>query len=220
MDLWSLLEDEKSYALEQLDFEQAFVRKSDGHENGFSINRELINSKAYRDKFDQLLVSKNIADAIYRQAGRLLEFVDKQGEERLLAINSRTGEFIVDNFKRTGYIKSTGFSPEEMKCIDACPDNLILLHNHSLNTRPSATDLLTFLHEDKVDMSVIACHDGTIYAICGVQPKFELIFNSFLQKRLLQQYNEDAAQCIAMSDTILYNDKKGNRHKLFDVRRL
>lgn len=118
---------------------------------------------------------------LYVQAGRLLEFVDGQ-EERMLAVNARTGEFLVDNFDREGSIKVTGFNSDEAKVLDNCKDGIILIHNHSLNGRPFAQDMLTYLNEERVKVSLVLCHDGTMYGIYGVSPKFPTVYDDYLEQ--------------------------------------
>ena len=54
---------------------------------------------------------------LMREAGRLLNFVDGQEQERMLVINARTGEFVVDNFDRDGDMYKTGFNVEEYQKI-------------------------------------------------------------------------------------------------------
>lgn len=166
MDLMELLEEEKIYDHEQ-HLEQALISHKNKR-NAFSVERDYINSKEYHDKFEKLPVNKNVQESIYKQAGRLLEFIDdldetRMSEERMLALDARTGEFIVDNFERAGSMYRTLFLEEENKKIMECPNSIILLHNHSLNGRPSGQDLLAYLHNEKIRISLILCHDGGIY---------------------------------------------------------
>ena len=163
---------------------------------------------------------KVVQESAYKQAGRLLDFVDGQGEERLLAIDARTGDFIVDNFNRDGDMYHTGFIDPEKHLINKCEHNIVLIHNHSLNGRPSGKDLLSFLHLDKVQMSIIACHDGTIFAITNVNPLFEGLYNKTMDYYNQTIGNELEAKRLAMTYMELYNDKLGKRQKLYKIRRL
>lgn len=101
------------YNLEQaLELEQSIISKKQSH-NGYSVEREYINSKEYHDKFEKLAVNKDVQQSIYIQIGRLLEHVDGHSEEKMVAIDARTGKFIVDNFAREGRIESTSFTNDE-----------------------------------------------------------------------------------------------------------
>ena len=148
-----------------------YVKESE--RNSFSVNREVVNTKEFHDKFMKLPVSLDAQEALYKQAGRLLSFVDGQEEERMLAVNSRTGEFLVDNFNRDGKMMSTGFTIQEYNKTQECREFITLMHSHSLNGRPSATDLLSYLNNKKVNLSLIICHNGDVYAIYGVKPEFK-----------------------------------------------
>lgn len=211
--------DEVKVLMEQLELEQPIIsRKS--HFTAYSVEREYVNSKEYHDKFERMPVNRDVQQRLYIEAGRLLEFVDGQEEERMLAINARTGDFLVDNFDREGSIKGTGFTFEEAQILDECKDGIILLHNHSLNGRPSAQDMLTYLSEERVKISLILCHDGNIYGIYGVSPKFPDIYNDYLEQAKLKTDDLDEAKRLATTQLYLLNDKLGNRHKLFIVEKL
>ena len=162
---------------------------------------------------------KAVQESAYKQTGRLLDFVDGQGEERLLAIDARTGEFIVDNFNRDGDMYRTGFIGSEKTIIEKCNNNIVLIHNHSLNGRPSGQDLLSFLHLDKVQMSIIACHDGTLFAITHVSPLFEKVYNKFIEDYKHDVQDIQIVKRLAMTDAELYNDKLGKKQKLYIIRR-
>ena len=77
--------------------------------NTFSVNRELVNSKSFHDKFILLPINNEVRESVYKETGRLLEFVDGKSEEKLTALTFRTGEHIVDNFYRDGYTYVTSF---------------------------------------------------------------------------------------------------------------
>ena len=205
--------------VEQLESEQALISKKSGH-NAYSVEREYVNSKEYHDKFEKLPVNRDVRQQLYVQAGRLLEFVDGQEEERMLAVNARTGDFIVDNFNREGSIKGTGFNDDEVKELDKCKDGIILIHNHSLNGRPSAQDMITYLNEERVKVSIILCHDGTVYGIYGVNPKFPDIYDDYFEQAKQRTDDLDAAKRLATTQLYLLNEKLGNKHKLFILEKL
>ena len=113
----------------QLENEQALISKKKVT-NAFSVNRKLINSKDFRDKFDELELSPEVASKVYKEVGRLLEYVDGQENEYLVALDYNTGERIVDNFGREACARGTGFTDEEYSKILNTETNLILIHNH------------------------------------------------------------------------------------------
>lgn len=219
MDSSDMLSESRKHNYE---FEQALISKKDKH-NAFSVERNFINSKAYHDKFLKLPVSKNVQEVLYEQAGRLLEFVDnlegdRNEEERLVAINSRTGELIVDNFERAGSPKGTGFSIEERKLIENCPDSIVLLHNHSHNGRPSGQDLLSYLHNEQIKISLILCHDGSVFGIYGVKEDFEPMYKDFLEHYKEKTSDIDEAKRLATTEMYIKNDDLSDKHKIFCIK--
>ena len=215
----SQLDNRTKIFVEQLELEQALISKKSGF-NAYSVEREYVNSKEYHDKFEKLPVNRDVQQELYIQAGRLLEFVDGQEEERMLAVNARTGELIIDNFNRKGSIKGTGFNNDEVKELDKCKDGIILIHNHSLNGRPSAQDMITYLNEERVKISLVVCHDGTMYGIYGVSPNFPDIYDDYLEQAKQKTDDLDDAKRLATTQLYLLNERLGNRHKLFILEKL
>ena len=208
-----------AYHEQPLDFEQALISKKDST-NGYSVQREYINSKQFHDKFEKLPVNPQVQQALYIQAGRLLEKVDGQGEERMLAINSRTGEFLVDNFDRAGSIKGTSFTFDEYQKIEKCPDFVTVMHNHSLNGRPSIQDILTYSNDNNINISLIVCHTGDIYSIINVNPAIESVYNDFLQEAKMKTSNVDEAKRLATTRLYEANERLDKKHKLFEIHKL
>lgn len=116
----------------------------------------------------------------------------------MLAVNSRTGEFLVDNFNRDGKMMSTGFTIQEYNKTQECREFITLMHSHSLNGRPSATDLLSYLNNKKVNLSLIICHNGDVYAIYGVKPEFKKMFTDIVEE--LKNYTNDEKRSKVVSD--------------------
>lgn len=205
---------------EQLDFEQALISKKDTH-NGYSVERAYINSKEYHDKFEKLPLNSHVQQSLYLQAGRLLEKVDGQSQERMLAINARTGEFIVDNFERNGNTFKTSFTADEYQKIENCPDSVIVMHNHSMNGRPSAQDMLTYLKEEKMRLSIVVCHDGTVYSISDVKPEMKTVYKKYLEEAKSRMLGDEEAKRFATTRLYEFNDTKlSKNHKLFEVEKL
>lgn len=227
-----ILDDNKNDALnlnsamncnELLEFKQALISKKKGQiKTEYSVDREYVNSPEYQTKFEKIPVNKNVQMALHKQAGRLLEFVDglepeKQFQERLLAIDAKTGEFIVDNFDRDGSETRTGFSDDEYQKIKENPNQIILIHNHSGNGRPSPQDFLTCLH-DKVFMSVIVCHNGNVYAISDVKPKFETVYTELVAtNKLLGRHDPEGH---ALTEIYDQNKISSDKRKFFKLKEL
>ncbi|MBQ9609605.1 MAG: hypothetical protein IJV15_09220 [Lachnospiraceae bacterium] len=138
----------------------------------------------------------------------------------MLAINARTGELIVDNFDRKGSIKGTGFNEKEYQKLIDCKDGVILIHNHSLNGLPSSQDLLTYLKNEHIKLSIIVCHDGTVYGIYSVNSEFEKVYNDYFNQEKELTNNIDDAKRLTTTKLYLINEKMSKSNKLFDVKKL
>ena len=216
MDLWDDIESIERMidSEEKLYQEQALINVQKA-KNGFSVEREYMNSKAYHDKFERLPVNKDVQESIYKQVGRLMNEVDGQSEERMVAINGRTGEFLVDNFNRKGSTDKTGFTTEEYEKVIQCPDSVILINNHSYNVVPSGADLYMYNREKKVKLSIIACHDGDVYAIYKTTKIFEDSYMRLLHDCISRYGEKDGKKMIT---AILYKANKNDC--LFTVKKL
>ena len=72
--------DKYAFSTEQLDLEQALIHKKDRH-NAYSVERTYVNSKQYHDKFEKLPTNKEVQQSLYKEAGRLLNYVDAQEQD-------------------------------------------------------------------------------------------------------------------------------------------
>ena len=222
MDLYDMLEDELE--LEQLDHEQALISKKKKR-TVFSVDREFINSKAYHDKFEKLPISKEMQEIVYLETGKLLEFVDglpeeEMEQERLTAISARNGKLIVNNFNRPGNIYKTGFSDKEMKRFLDYDGNAILIHNHSHDGIPSGTDIKTYYEVEKIKLSIIACHNGDVYAIYWVRDKFVTKYNEILEIEKTKTTDIMIAKRRTTTQMYELNNSLSDRHKYFRVEKL
>lgn len=210
------------YVAEQIAYgksehEQLITRKT---EHGtFAVERDYVNSRQYHDKFLNLPVSHDVQERVYKEMGRLLEYVDGRDEERMTVVSARTGEHIVDNFKRTGYTDHTSFTDNEYSKIKAYPGFVILIHNHPYNGRPSARDIISYAGDEHVKMSIVACHDGTLYAVFAARPNVKDIYEELLAFEKERFRDQEYAKYLATTRLYQLNDGLGARHKLFDLRR-
>lgn len=195
-------------------YEQALITKKTCV-NGFSVERNYVNSKDYHDKFLKLPLKKRVTESLYREAGRLLNAVDGQETERMLAVNAETGELIVDNLNRKGYIDRTSFTENEYRKLKSVQDEVVLIHNHSYNRPPSGRNIASYSMDRQVKISLILCHDGDVYAIFSAKKEvaeiYEMAYNEFRK-----QYDMRISKILA---TKLLYDSNGDG-RLFDVRRL
>ena len=187
--------------------------------NAFSVNRKLINSKQFKDKFENLPLNQDVKQKVYKEVGRLLEYVDGQENEYLVALNFYDGNRIVDNFEREAESGRTGFSREEYKKIVDEDAEIITIHNHSYNGRPSGTDLITFYKDNRIKLSIIACHCGDLYVIFKVSDELLSVYDSLIEFEKMHLTDLKLIKKLATTKLYQLNEKINSKKKLFDVRR-
>ena len=122
---------------------------------------------------------------------------------------------VIDNFSRPGHAGHTSFDEDEYNAICSVEDYIALVHSHSYNRPPSGQDIATYANDDHVKISLIACHDGDLFAIISAKKQvaeiYERAYNNFRE-----QFDSDTAKTLATK--LLYDENQ--KHPLFDVRRL
>ena len=143
--------------------ETSFISKKDD-ETEFSVNRELVNTKEYHDKFEYLTDHKKANESVYQEAMKILEHRDNTIFEDLVALDASTGEKIVENLSSFEAGK-TGLTKEQYDVLKNHKGNKILLHNHPNSSRPSFADIKSIFENDDIAASVIIGHNGSVHVI-------------------------------------------------------
>lgn len=138
--------------------------------NDYGVNKDLVNSKAYHDKFEKLPYSKLVREALYMIAITMLEHRNNTNYEDLAAIDARTGQLIVQNTDSNVEFKS-GFNKKQHNKFNDSEASKIMIHNHPTSSRPSDTDFIT-AEKNNLTGALIIGHDGTIYSY-SVKKDFE-----------------------------------------------
>lgn len=132
-------------------------------QNAYTVNRQLVNSKAYYDKFKDLPLGKLVRDKIYQYCKEILEHRDGTPYEDMYVIDARTGNLIVKSSAKTSY--QTGLNDEEYEKVKKFDGPIVIIHNHPAGRRPSFQDILTAFKTEKVAASVVAGHNGELHWI-------------------------------------------------------
>lgn len=180
--------------------ETSKIKKTSEH-NIFTVNRQLVNSKKYHDKFDQLNYPKPVKEGAYQVAMKILSERNNTPYESVAVIDNRTGKLIVENNTTHTKYKS-GFTHEQKKIFDKYPHKMVMLHNHPQSSRPSITDLVTATLP-KIDSAIIVGHDGSLYKYwidkgLDVQDDFNRCYNRFRH----EGYEKSLAYSKAMDEFI------------------
>lgn len=140
--------------------------------NQYSVNRDIVNTKKYHDKFEKLGLSKNLLESVYGKATEALERRDGTEYEDIFAFDSRTGKLLSQNLHPSEPFKSrlSRTSLNEMKF-----DTLTILHNHPESGRLSYADLKTMYKNSDIDKSIAVGHDGSVHLVFDMNRSKDLV---------------------------------------------
>lgn len=181
------------------------ITKKEGH-NEYSVDRSLVNSKKYHDKFEGLTSHKAVSESIYQEAMKMLEHRDGTAYEDIVALDARTGEVIIKNTLSVQKGK-TGFTKEQYDEFLQHQGEVIILHNHPNSSRLSYTDISTLFNNPSVIGGVAVGHDGSVHSIMNLVDDVDI---DKLWKRTYNEIikvvsNKDLAKHYALD--VLYKSK-------------
>ena len=204
------------------------------NQNAYSVDRHMVNSKEYHDKYEQLNIGKNTAEQAYVKAKDMLEFADGTQMEYTCVLDARTGNEV---FYSKGVNKATAnkvaITKEQYDGIISHDGEIILMHNHPSSGRPSGQDIMTFFRVPNAKGSLVAGHDGVVYYISDVNRNVDIdkIYKKHYDKHVREILNiADTApipekigkdvmnQCKIKATTDLYTENQ--KKKYFKIRRL
>ena len=158
-----------------------------GKRNAFSVDANLVNSKAYHDKFESLTQHKAANEAIYQEATRMLEHRDGTECEDMALLDYRTGAFITGNYESQKRGK-TGLTDEQYKAFAKHSGDVVIVHNHPNGSRLSYTDIQTMYKHNNVVAVVAVGHDGSVHVATELNRKvdiekvWEMLYNRSVEK--------------------------------------
>lgn len=147
----------------------------------FSVS-PIVNTKAYHDAFEEMPVSRSVAQTAYEQAGRILRATNGTEFEHMAAVNARTGKLVADNLGRAPTRARTAFSRGEMARVEACREGVVLIHNHPASKPPSYQDVHTAASYSAIVASIVLGHDGSVWWVS--------VSDAELADKLVALYNE------------------------------
>ena len=154
-----------------------------GKRNGYTANFQLMNSKAYHDRFENLTEHKAVNEALYKQATKILGRRSGTEYEELIVLDARTGKLLAHNAdaveKRTF---QCGLSQVQADSLIKLGKTFELLHNHPNSSYPSTADVISLFTKELAAGSTVVCHNGTIYHMTKLEP-FDAIKNFVSQIR-------------------------------------
>lgn len=162
--------------------------------NAYLVNRMLVNSKEYHDKFESLPLSKNTQQSAYYESKVILEHRDGTYFEDVTAIDSKTGKFIVTNNTYEKPFKSA-MTKEEYSKVTNHEGKVVIIHNHAEGTRLSKTDIFTAFATENADVSIAIGHNGSVHYIYDINREIDIdkIYKEVYNYSLEEYGNKDLA---------------------------
>lgn len=170
-DAWQQKQEELGQRQNEVRVEEneAFVKAKKGDKNDYSVNYKRVNTKEYHDKFRRLPLPKPVQEQLYIQTGRMLQELDGTAYERLVALDAKTGDLVVDTYSHKLFESKANFDDDERKLIHSHKNGIVLLHNHPGDSPPSFPDIRSAMTNENVFGSLVSGHGGTVYYIEPLQ---------------------------------------------------
>lgn len=167
-----------------VDQTQKITKKKDS--NAYSVDRKLVNSKEYHDKFESLTSHKSTNESVYQESMKMLEHRDGTELEDNVVFDARTGNIVIKNTlsARAG---QTGLTYEQYEIYKKSNEKKVLLHNHPNGGRLSFTDLKTLFLNDDIEASIAVGHNGIVHIVSNPDRTIE---NEKLYESLYNEYKE------------------------------
>lgn len=184
-DAWQQKQEELGQRQNEVRVEEneAFVKAKKGDKNDFSVNYKKVNTKEYHDKFRRLPLPKQVQEQLYIRTGRILQELDGTAYERLVALDAKTGDLVVDTYSHELVESKATFDDDERKLIHNHKNGVVLLHNHPGDSPPSFPDIRSAMTTEGVSGSLVSGHGGTVYYIEPLQlHDFEERYNILLEE--------------------------------------
>ncbi len=160
-----------------------------------AVDRTLVNSKRYHDKFDGLTESKLLNECLYQVAMKILEHRDGTWKEDVYALDSRTGEIIL-SITDCNLDAKVGMNREQMDTIKNYKGKLVLIHNHPSGGRPSLADIMK-LRYSTVEKIIAVGHNGSVYVVSDLkEPNIDSVWKE-AYNMLRRQHDKYVAMRLA-----------------------
>lgn len=140
------------------------VVNDNGAKGAYRVNYDLVNTKAYHDRFEGLTGRKAVDEALYRRAARMLEHRSGSPYEDIAMLDARTGDVLVENTSASGmYQHRCSLSREQSERLEATGRYFEILHNHPGSSLPSTADIRGLFIRLKAVGSTVVCHNGDVH---------------------------------------------------------
>ena len=208
----SNLEQKQAKKIYNFNFSKENIYKVDG----------TVNTKRYHDNFSDLTKHKAVNESLYNSSIEILNKNNGTDYESLYVLDSRTGKIITKSTQKLS--GKSGLTTEEYNKVKEYKGTIITLHNHPNSSEPSITDILSMYKNGKVEVSIIACHNGLVYKVSEINRRINLeneyqkIYNKvkeeiqdkrYISSRASSLFKEKALKNKWFKIEVFENGKKG-----------
>ena len=169
-----------------------------GRDKGTLVNKSYIESGDFRRKFDSVVDDTKIARILYDFAKEMLFHRSGTQTEDMYWIDGDTGEVVAKVIDQSVDIKHKIIYTDAVKNAIKDHPNLITLHTHPSSMPPSPDDFNTCFQKGYV-ISLVICHDGTIYQYRSNQMFSEELFGLYMKGYIENGYDEKDAQIMTLT---------------------
>ena len=172
----------------------------------YIIDTNVINNKAYRDKFNELGYSKNITKLIYSECIACLNVANGYNRERGIMVDLATKKVGKENIGKIGSNNVGIYYPNN----DKTPTNrYVVIHNHPKNITFSTTDIESYLRSRSVHSAVLIDSRGRVYQIKNINRNIDVdkVVNDM--KSLYNDIKQYQSTWKAMNSVIQWLVKEG-----------
>lgn len=172
----------------------------------YIIDTNVINNKAYRDKYNELGYSKDITRLIYSECIACLNAANGYNRERGIMIDLATKKVGKENIGKIGSNNVGIYYPNN----DKTPTNrYVVIHNHPKNITFSTTDIESYLRNKSVHSAVLVDSIGRVYQIKNINRKIDVdkVVNDM--KTLYNDIKQYQSTWKAMNSVIQWLVKEG-----------
>lgn len=179
----------------------------------YIIDTNVINNKAYRDKFNELGYSKNITRLIYSECIACLNVANGYNRERGIMLDLATKKVGKENIGKIGSNNVRVYYPNN----DKTPINrYVVIHNHPKNITFSVTDIENYLRSSSVHSAVLVDSMGHVYQIKNINRNIDVdkvvndmksLYNDIKQHRSTWKAMNSVIQRLVKEGIIEYEEK-------------
>lgn len=172
----------------------------------YIIDTNVINNKAYRDKYNELGYSKDITRLIFSECIACLNAANGYNRERGIMIDLATKKVGKENIGKIGSNNVGIYYPNN----DKTPTNrYVVIHNHPKNITFSTTDIESYLRSRSVHSAVLIDSRGRVYQIKNINRNIDVdkVVNDM--KTLYNDIKQYQSTWKAMNSVIQWLVKEG-----------